>query len=162
MPNYDERMKIFVGNVDDRTTQEEITELFERYGTVVNCAVMKQYAFVHMRGAEEATKAVEDLNGRELNGKKMLVELSKPRPQNTWKIFVGNVSSSCEGSEIRKIFEEYGRVVECDIVKGMLQTAVLPTYPITAVYLNCLLPTANLLPALHWTTAARNLSLIMH
>nr|AAH45210.1 MGC52864 protein [Xenopus laevis] len=110
-------MKIFVGNVDDRTTQEEITELFERYGTVVNCAVMKQYAFVHMRGAEEATKAVEDLNGRELNGKKMLVELSKPRPQNTWKIFVGNVSSSCEGSEIRKIFEEYGRVVECDIVK---------------------------------------------
>ncbi|KAE8607794.1 hypothetical protein XENTR_v10011287 [Xenopus tropicalis] len=117
MPNYDERMKIFVGNVDDSTTQEEITELFERYGTVVNCAVMKQYAFVHMRGSEEATKAVEDLNGRELNGKKMLVELSKPRPQNTWKIFVGNVSSSCEVSEIRKMFEEHGRVVECDIVK---------------------------------------------
>ncbi|OCT81665.1 RNA-binding protein 14 [Xenopus laevis] len=117
MPHSEERMKIFVGNIDERTSEGEVTALFERYGAVLNCAVMRQYAFVHMRGTREATKAVEELNGRELNGKKMLVELSKPRPQNTWKIFVGNVSSSCEAAEIRKIFEEYGRVLECDIVK---------------------------------------------
>ncbi|XP_053304641.1 RNA-binding protein 14-like [Spea bombifrons] len=110
-------MKIFIGNVDDRTTQDELSALFEKYGTVVSCAVMKQYAFVHMRGTDNAMKAIEELNGRELHGKKMVVELSKPRPSNTCKIFVGNVSTACDVSELRKMFEAYGRVVECDVVK---------------------------------------------
>uniref|UniRef100_A0A8C5PGX5 RNA-binding protein 14 n=1 Tax=Leptobrachium leishanense TaxID=445787 RepID=A0A8C5PGX5_9ANUR len=110
-------MKIFIGNVDDRTTQEELSVLFEKHGTVVSCAVMRQYAFVHMRSTESAQKAIEELNGLELHGKKMVVELSKPRPQNTWKIFVGNVSAACDVPELRKTFEEYGSVVECDIVK---------------------------------------------
>ncbi|CAJ0945501.1 unnamed protein product [Ranitomeya imitator] len=111
-------IKIFVGNVDDRTTQEELTELFQKYGAVVSCAVMKQYAFVHMRALDSATKAIEELNGRELHGKKLVVELSKPRPQNTWKIFIGNVGSDCEASTLRALFETYGKVVECDVVKG--------------------------------------------
>ncbi|CAJ0944182.1 unnamed protein product [Ranitomeya imitator] len=110
-------IKIFVGNVDDRTTQEELTELFQKYGAVVSCAVMKQYAFVHMRALDSATKAIEELNGRELHGKKLVVELSKPRPQNTWKIFIGNVGSDCEASTLRALFETYGKVVECDVVK---------------------------------------------
>ncbi|XP_068116669.1 RNA-binding protein 14 isoform X1 [Hyperolius riggenbachi] len=110
-------LKIFIGNVDDRTTQEEVTELFEQYGPVLSCAVMKQYAFVHMRGVDRVDKAIQELNGRKLHGKKMVVELSKPRPQNTWKIFVGNVSPACDASELRSMFEAYGKVVECDVVK---------------------------------------------
>ncbi|XP_072279129.1 uncharacterized protein [Pyxicephalus adspersus] len=110
-------VKIFIGNVDDRTTEEEVHDLFEKYGPVVGCAVMKQYAFVHMRGADRAKKAIEDLNGWELHGKRMVVELSKPRPQNTWKIFVGNVNAACDASELRVMFEAYGKVVECDVVK---------------------------------------------
>ncbi|XP_053575948.1 RNA-binding protein 14 [Bombina bombina] len=110
-------MKIFIGNLDDRANQEELTKLFEQHGTVVSCAVMKQYAFVHMRDEERATRAVRELNGHMLHGKKMVVELSKPRPNNTWKIFIGNVSSACHVAELRGMFEMYGRVVECDIVK---------------------------------------------
>ncbi|KAM4017860.1 uncharacterized protein ACNLHF_007411 isoform 2-T2 [Anomaloglossus baeobatrachus] len=110
-------MKIFVGNVDDRTTQEELTELFQKYGMVVSCAVMKQYAFVHMRVSDRVTKAIEELNGHELHGKKMVVELSKPRPQNTWKIFIGNVGSDCDSSDLRTLFGAYGKVLECDVVK---------------------------------------------
>ncbi|XP_073434604.1 RNA-binding protein 14-like isoform X3 [Dendrobates tinctorius] len=126
-------IKIFVGNVDDRTTQEELTELFQKYGMVVSCAVMKQYAFIHMRASDSATKAIEELNGREVHGKKLVVELSKPRPQNTWKIFVGNVGSNCDASELRALFETYGNVVECDVVKGSPLTAVILNYLIIAV-----------------------------
>ncbi|KAM4721128.1 RNA-binding protein 14-like isoform 2-T2 [Rhinophrynus dorsalis] len=134
MSRYEhDKLKIFVGNVDDRTTQEELLELFERYGTVASCAVMKQYAFVHMKGKDRAMKAIQELNGRELHGKKMVVELSKPRPQHTWKIFVGNVGTACDASELRSMFETYGRVVECDIVKGLLLIVDILSYPITAV-----------------------------
>ncbi|KAM5138121.1 uncharacterized protein ACMZJ9_016695 isoform 2-T2 [Mantella aurantiaca] len=110
-------LKIFVGNVDDRTTEEELNELFQKHGPVVSCAVMKQYAFVHMRGADRAKQAIEELNGQELHGKRLVVELSKPRPLNTWKIFIGNVSSACDASELRSMFQAYGTVVECDVVK---------------------------------------------
>ncbi|XP_075693505.1 RNA-binding protein 14-like isoform X3 [Rhinoderma darwinii] len=125
--------KIFIGNVDDRTTQQELSELFEKFGTVVSCAVMKQYAFVHMRGTERAVKAIEELNGREIHGKKIVVELSKPRPQNTWKIFVGNVGIDCDAADLRTMFETYGKVMECDVVKGSLLTAVSLNYQIIAV-----------------------------
>ncbi|XP_073434597.1 RNA-binding protein 14-like isoform X1 [Dendrobates tinctorius] len=110
-------IKIFVGNVEHRTTQEELTELFQKYGMVVSCAVMNRYAFIHMRASDSATKAIEELNGREVNGKRLVVELSKPRPQNTWKIFIGNVGNECDASELRALFETYGKVVECDVVK---------------------------------------------
>ncbi|XP_029467217.1 RNA-binding protein 14-like isoform X1 [Rhinatrema bivittatum] len=110
-------MKIFVGNVDERTTHEELAALFSEYGTVLSCAVMKQFAFVHVREEEAARRAIAELNGRDLHGRRMVVELSRPRPLHTCKVFVGNVSAACSASELRQLFETYGKVVECDVVK---------------------------------------------
>lgn len=113
-------MKIFVGNVDGAdTTPEELAALFAPYGTVMSCAVMKQFAFVHMRENAGALRAIEALHGHELRpGRALVVEMSRPRPLNTWKIFVGNVSAACTSQELRSLFERRGRVIECDVVKG--------------------------------------------
>uniref|UniRef100_A0A8C6MNG3 RNA-binding protein 14 n=1 Tax=Moschus moschiferus TaxID=68415 RepID=A0A8C6MNG3_MOSMO len=113
-------MKIFVGNVDGAdTTPEELAALFAPYGTVMSCAVMKQFAFVHMRENAGAVRAIEALHGHELRpGRALVVEMSRPRPLNTWKIFVGNVSAACTSQELRSLFERRGRVIECDVVKG--------------------------------------------
>ncbi|XP_070313784.1 RNA-binding protein 14 isoform X5 [Odocoileus virginianus] len=112
-------MKIFVGNVDGAdTTPEELAALFAPYGTVMSCAVMKQFAFVHMRENAGAVRAIEALHGHELRpGRALVVEMSRPRPLNTWKIFVGNVSAACTSQELRSLFERRGRVIECDVVK---------------------------------------------
>ncbi|XP_006980629.1 RNA-binding protein 14 isoform X3 [Peromyscus maniculatus bairdii] len=112
-------MKIFVGNVDGAdTTPEELAALFAPYGTVMSCAVMKQFAFVHMRESAGAVRAIEALHGHELRpGRALVVEMSRPRPLNTWKIFVGNVSAACTSQELRSLFERRGRVIECDVVK---------------------------------------------
>lgn len=114
------KMKIFVGNVDGAdTTPEELAALFAPYGTVMSCAVMKQFAFVHMRENAGAVRAIEALHGHELRpGRALVVEMSRPRPLNTWKIFVGNVSAACTSQELRSLFERRGRVIECDVVKG--------------------------------------------
>lgn len=115
-----DKMKIFVGNVDGAdTTPEELAALFAPYGTVMSCAVMKQFAFVHMRENAGALRAIEALHGHELRpGRALVVEMSRPRPLNTWKIFVGNVSAACTSQELRSLFERRGRVIECDVVKG--------------------------------------------
>ncbi|KAF5920848.1 hypothetical protein HPG69_006159, partial [Diceros bicornis minor] len=110
-------LPIFVGNVDGAdTTPEELAALFAPYGTVMSCAVMKQFAFVHMRENAGALRAIEALHGHELRpGRALVVEMSRPRPLNTWKIFVGNVSAACTSQELRSLFERRGRVIECDV-----------------------------------------------
>ncbi|KAM8929059.1 RNA-binding protein 14 isoform 9-T13 [Lycaon pictus] len=120
-------MKIFVGNVDGAdTTPEELAALFAPYGTVMSCAVMKQFAFVHMRENAGALRAIEALHGHELRpGRALVVEMSRPRPLNTWKIFVGNVSAACTSQELRSLFERRGRVIECDVVKAASQKRVI-------------------------------------
>ncbi|XP_015706460.1 RNA-binding protein 14-like isoform X1 [Coturnix japonica] len=111
-------IKLFVGNVPEEATAEELSELFSGVaGPVLGIALMKQFAFVHLRDEAAATQAIAQLNGHQLHGRRIVVEPSRPRPTNTCKIFVGNVSAACTSGELRALFQQYGAVVECDVVK---------------------------------------------
>ncbi|XP_025907360.1 RNA-binding protein 14-like [Nothoprocta perdicaria] len=111
-------IKLFVGNVPEEATAEELSELFAgAAGPVLGVALMKQFAFVHLRDEAAAARAITQLNGHQLHGRRIVVEPSRPRPTNTCKIFVGNVSAACTSGELRSLFQQYGTVVECDVVK---------------------------------------------
>ncbi|XP_064293580.1 RNA-binding protein 14 isoform X1 [Phalacrocorax carbo] len=111
-------IKLFVGNVPEEATAEELSELFAGVaGPVLGIALMKQFAFVHLRDEAAAARAITQLNGHQLHGRRIVVEPSRPRPTNTCKIFVGNVSAACTSGELRSLFQQYGTVVECDVVK---------------------------------------------
>ncbi|XP_047912521.2 LOW QUALITY PROTEIN: RNA-binding protein 14 [Anser cygnoides] len=111
-------IKLFVGNVPEEATAEELSELFAGVaGPVLGIALMKQFAFVHLRDEAAAARAIAQLNGHQLHGRRIVVEPSRPRPTNTCKIFVGNVSAACTSGELRSLFQQYGTVVECDVVK---------------------------------------------
>ncbi|XP_063002083.1 protein ZNRD2 isoform X3 [Elgaria multicarinata webbii] len=113
-------VKVFVGNVPEETSQVELRDLFEAAaepGEVLKVALMKQFAFVHMRDDAAADRAIGKLNGHLLHGHRVVVEHSRPRPTHTVKVFVGNVSAACTSGELRVLFQEFGPVVECDIVK---------------------------------------------
>uniref|UniRef100_A0ACB8G8U3 Uncharacterized protein n=1 Tax=Sphaerodactylus townsendi TaxID=933632 RepID=A0ACB8G8U3_9SAUR len=116
-------VKLFVGNVPEEASQVELRELFEAAaaepGEVLNVALMKQFAFVHMRDEEAAERAILKVNGHSLHGRRVIVEHSRPRPKHTVKVFVGNVSAACTSSELRVLFQQFGPVVECDVVKGI-------------------------------------------
>ncbi|XP_020381326.1 RNA-binding protein 4B-like isoform X1 [Rhincodon typus] len=110
-------MKIFVGNIPSEGTVDELKTLFGYYGTVRECDIIRHYGFVHMDSAEEANQAIAALNQYELHGQKLNVAESRPRPAAVTKVYVGNLAAGCSNQELRAKFEEYGRVVECDIVK---------------------------------------------
>ncbi|XP_064181864.1 RNA-binding protein 4.1-like isoform X1 [Anguilla rostrata] len=110
-------VKIFIGNLSQDTTAEELRSVFSQYGTVSECDVLKRYGFVHMDSKADAEEAIRNLNQRELNGMAMNVELSRGKSRATTKLHVSNLSSGCTNQELRAKFEEYGPVVECDIVK---------------------------------------------
>lgn len=65
-------MKILVRNLTRSIKENEIKELFEKYGTVENCDLVldkstrksKGFAFVEMPKTDEANKAIKELNGK--------------------------------------------------------------------------------------------------
>ncbi|MBN3270802.1 RBM14 protein, partial [Polyodon spathula] len=111
-------VKIFVGNLSADTSQEELAAVFEPYGTVMSCSVLRQFAFVHLAGREGAARAVQELHGREFRGRSLVVEESRGRPRNSTKVFVGNLAALCSAPDLQELFQTFGKVLECDKVKG--------------------------------------------
>lgn len=111
-------VKLFVGNLALDTTQEELSAIFESYGQVVSCSVLRQFAFVHLQGEGAAERAIRELNGREFKGRNLVVEESRGRPLHSTKVFVGNLSGMCTTEDLKELFQTFGKVLECDKVKG--------------------------------------------
>ena len=79
--------KLYVGNLAFQTTSEELQQLFAGAGTVESASVVEDrmtgrsrgFAFVEMSTKEEATAAIEQLNGKEVGGRALKVNEAKPR-----------------------------------------------------------------------------------
>lgn len=110
-------VKIFVGNLPREADQEEIKALFTQHGTVTECAIIKNYAFVHMDDRKAATKAIKSLHLYKLHGTPINVEASHGKNQGSVKLHVANVEKGAD-DELRALFEEYGTVTECAVVKN--------------------------------------------
>jgi RNA recognition motif-containing protein len=79
-------VKLFIGSLSFSTSTERLREAFARVGTVESASVVtdrdtgrsRGFGFVEMATAEEANDAVARLNGTELDGRRIKVELAKP------------------------------------------------------------------------------------
>jgi RNA recognition motif-containing protein len=79
---------IFVGNLNFRTTQEELQEAFAQFGAVERVNIVtdrdtgqsRGFAFVEMTDSQEAANAIAQLNGAQLNGRAMNVNEARPKP----------------------------------------------------------------------------------
>ncbi|GLH09112.1 Heterogeneous nuclear ribonucleoprotein A1, A2/B1 homolog, partial [Gryllus bimaculatus] len=113
--------KIFVGNLATKTTNDDIKPLFEKYGKVIECDLVKNYGFVHMENEEQGRDAIQNLSGYLVHGQVIKVEAATSRkgPQTpTTKVFVGNLSDNTKAPQVRALFQKYGTVFECDIIKN--------------------------------------------
>ncbi len=86
-----ENAKLFVGNLDYSTTEDELKEFFSVAGTVNSATIItdrdtgrsKGFGFVEMSSPEEAQVAIDQLDGKELNGRELAVSIARPRePRN--------------------------------------------------------------------------------
>uniref|UniRef100_A0A663FIQ6 RRM domain-containing protein n=1 Tax=Aquila chrysaetos chrysaetos TaxID=223781 RepID=A0A663FIQ6_AQUCH len=117
VPRLGEMVKLFIGNLPREATEQEIRSLFEQYGKVLECDIIKNYGFVHIEDKTAAEDAIRNLHHHKLHGVCINVEASKNKSKASTKLHVGNISPACTNLELRAKFEEYGPVIECDIVK---------------------------------------------
>jgi len=78
-------MKLLIRNLSRTTTEAEVKELFESYGTVQSCSLVmdkekgssKGFGFVEMPKVGEAKAAMKSLNGKDIDGNKIRVKKSE-------------------------------------------------------------------------------------
>ncbi|HZF00474.1 MAG TPA: RNA-binding protein [Methylomirabilota bacterium] len=81
--------KLFVGNLSFNTTENDLQDAFAAHGTVTETNLMmdrttnrpRGFGFVTMSTAEEAQKAIAALNGVELDGRALTVNVARPREE---------------------------------------------------------------------------------
>ncbi len=79
-------VKLFVGGLSFSSSNQRLHETFARFGSVESASVVtdrdtgrsRGFGFVEMATAEEAKAAVGALNGTELDGRRIKVELARP------------------------------------------------------------------------------------
>ncbi len=83
--------KLFVGNLSFNVTENDLNDAFAAHGTVTETNLMmdrttnrsRGFGFVTMSTDEEAKKAIDSLNGTQLDGRAITVNVARPREEGS-------------------------------------------------------------------------------
>lgn len=83
-------MNIYIGNLNWQTTEADLQAAFEAYGQVGSVTIIKDrytgqsrgFGFVEMPNDSEGQAAVDGLNGKDLDGRTLRVDVARPRDDN--------------------------------------------------------------------------------
>ena len=88
---------IFVGNLSPDATEQDIRSMFDKHGTVERFRIMtdretgqpRGFAFVEMTNDAEGDRAIEAINGREVEGRALNVNEARPKGESGGRGFGG-------------------------------------------------------------------------
>ena len=83
-------MKLYVGNLSPKVTEEELQAVFSNYGQVISTVIVRDkysgnsrgFGFVEMPNNEEAGLAINGLNGKELRENVIKVSQAREKPDH--------------------------------------------------------------------------------
>src|SRR5436190_11163398 len=81
--------KLFVGNIDFKVTENDLQDACAAHGTVIEANLAtdrttgrpRGFGFVTMSTPEEAQKAIAAMNGKDLGGRALTVNVARPREE---------------------------------------------------------------------------------
>lgn len=82
----DDQKRLYVGNLPYTVTTEELKNLFASYGDIEDAIVItdkmtrrsKGFGFITFANAEVAAKAAGEMNGKDIDGRKLVVNIARP------------------------------------------------------------------------------------
>ncbi|HWG38622.1 MAG TPA: RNA-binding protein [Terriglobales bacterium] len=82
---------IFVGNLSFQTTEADLRSSFEQFGAVSRVSIMtdrdtgrsRGFGFVEMNDDQQGDAAIAAMNGREVDGRSLNVNVARPRPERS-------------------------------------------------------------------------------
>ncbi|XP_042913680.1 polyadenylate-binding protein 1 [Parasteatoda tepidariorum] len=136
-------MNVYIKNFADDLDDEKLREMFEKYGKITSAKVMtddsgkvKGFGFVSFEDPENAEKAVNDLNGKEYNGKTLYVGRAQKKSERVAELkrrfeqlkmdrinryqgvnlYVKNLDDSIDDERLRKEFTPFGTITSAKVM----------------------------------------------
>jgi len=118
--------RVYVGHLHSRTRERDIRDEFERYGRILACKLKNRFCFIDYEDPRDADEAIRDMDGRDFDGEKIVVERPKGREtrgkgfrpeRSEWRIRVENLPRGIHWSELKDKFRQCGDVIFGDIYK---------------------------------------------
>ncbi|XP_027112531.2 polyadenylate-binding protein 2-like isoform X1 [Coffea eugenioides] len=135
---------VFVKNLSDSTTDEDLKKVFGDFGTITSVAVMRDedgkskcFGFVNFENPEDAAKSVEALNGYKFDNKEWFVgkaqkksdreqELKQRFEQSVKEaadksqglnLYIKNLDDSINDDKLRELFSPFGTITSCKVMR---------------------------------------------
>ncbi|KAI3444961.1 hypothetical protein Pfo_001626 [Paulownia fortunei] len=131
--------RLYVGNIPRTVTNDELQKIVEEHGAVEKAEVMydkysgrsRRFAFITMKTVEDANAAIEKLNGTEIGGREIKVNITeKPTASldlsllqaedsqfvdSPHKVYVGNLAKTVTTDTLKDFFAEKGKVLSAKV-----------------------------------------------
>lgn len=124
---------IFVSNLSKAIDNRKLMDTFSMFGDILSCKVACDpetgqswgYGFVHYTNEESAQKAIEKVNGMELDGKVVYVtkwKSQKEREEQSIEhyvsVYVKNFPEDWDDERLQALAKEFGEIKSCSIARG--------------------------------------------
>ncbi|QCD83283.1 polyadenylate-binding protein 8-like [Vigna unguiculata] len=135
---------VFVKNLADSTSDDELKTIFGEFGTITSAVVMRDgdgkskcFGFVNFENADDAARAVEALNGKKFEDKEWYVGKAqkkserenelKQRFEQSMKeaadkyqganLYVKNLDDSISDDKLKELFSPFGTITSCKVMR---------------------------------------------
>ncbi|XP_058124180.1 ELAV-like protein 4 [Anopheles ziemanni] len=122
----DSKTNLIVNYLPQQMTQEEIRSLFSSIGEVESCKLIRDkvtgqslgYGFVNYQRAEDASKAINTLNGLRLQNKQIKVSFARPSSEaiKGANLYVSGLPKNMLQADLEALFSPYGRIITSRIL----------------------------------------------
>nr|XP_043623774.1 30S ribosomal protein 2, chloroplastic [Erigeron canadensis] len=134
-PTSEAARRLYVGNIPRTTNNDELEKIFQEHGSIEKVEVMydkwsgrsRRFGFVTMKTVDDANVAIEKLNGTEIGGRKIKVNVTEkplngvtstvvqsdetPFVDSPYKLYVGNLAKTVTSESLKSFFADKGNVL---------------------------------------------------
>ncbi|KAF7810992.1 polyadenylate-binding protein 2-like [Senna tora] len=135
---------VFVKNLSESTTDEDLKKSFGEFGTITSAVVMRDgdgkskcFGFVNFENAEDAARAVDALNGKKIDDKEWYVGKAQKKSERELELkirfeqsmkeaadkyqganlYVKNLDDSIGDDKLRELFSPFGTITSCKVMR---------------------------------------------
>ncbi|KAJ0785631.1 hypothetical protein HanOQP8_Chr02g0045401 [Helianthus annuus] len=135
---------VYVKNISESTTDEDLKKIFGEYGTITSAVVMRDadgkskcFGFVNFENPDDAANAVEALNGKKIDEKEWYVGKAKKKSERELELksrfeqtakeavdkfqgvnlYVKNLDDSVDDDKLKELFSDYGTITSCKVMR---------------------------------------------
>ncbi|XP_062226108.1 polyadenylate-binding protein 2-like [Phragmites australis] len=134
---------VFVKNLSESTTQEDLVKFFGEYGNITSAVVMigmdgksRCFGFINFENPDDAARAVQELNGKKIDDKEWYVGRAQKKSEREMELkrrfeqsmkdaadkyqglnlYLKNLDDNIGDDQLRELFSNFGKITSCKVM----------------------------------------------